>query len=81
MRCARALSFVLMLHHVTYLCPLCLVHPRRVSCGQVIANIRGGGEYGPKWHQAAQKEKRYKSFEDVEAGGGVGGLLDGQHRG
>jgi prolyl oligopeptidase len=34
---------------------------------KVIANIRGGGEYGPAWHQAALKEKRYKCYEDVEA--------------
>ena len=34
---------------------------------KVIANIRGGGEYGPGWHQAALKEKRYKCYEDVEA--------------
>merc|ERR1712166_218216 len=34
---------------------------------KVIANIRGGGEYGPKWHQAALKENRYKAYEDVEA--------------
>jgi len=34
---------------------------------KVIANIRGGGEYGPKWHQAALKEHRHKGFEDVEA--------------
>jgi prolyl oligopeptidase len=34
---------------------------------KVIANIRGGGEYGPKWHQAALKEKRYKAYEDMEA--------------
>lgn len=34
---------------------------------KVIANIRGGGEYGPTWHQAALKEKRYKCYEDVEA--------------
>ena len=37
----------------------------------MIANIRGGGEYGPKWHQAALKEKRHKAYEDVEVGGGV----------
>lgn len=34
---------------------------------KVIANIRGGGEYGPTWHQAALKEKRQKCYEDVEA--------------
>jgi prolyl oligopeptidase len=34
---------------------------------KVIANIRGGGEYGPKWHQAALKQNRYKAYEDVEA--------------
>lgn len=34
---------------------------------KVIANIRGGGEYGPTWHQAALKEKRYKCYEDMEA--------------
>jgi len=34
---------------------------------KVIANIRGGGEYGPAWHQAALREKKYKSYEDMEA--------------
>jgi len=34
---------------------------------KVIANIRGGGEYGPKWHQAALKEHRHKAYEDMEA--------------
>ena len=34
---------------------------------KVIANIRGGGEYGPSWHQAALKGKRPKCYEDVEA--------------
>ncbi|MET4639436.1 prolyl oligopeptidase family serine peptidase [Mycetocola sp. 2940] len=33
----------------------------------VVANIRGGGEYGPTWHQAALKEKRHRSFEDFAA--------------
>lgn len=33
----------------------------------VVANIRGGGEYGPRWHQAALKEKRDKAYEDFEA--------------
>lgn len=34
---------------------------------KVIGNIRGGGEYGPTWHQAALKAKRHKAYEDVEA--------------
>ena len=25
----------------------------------VTANIRGGGEFGPQWHQSAKKENRY----------------------
>ncbi|OFZ10775.1 MAG: hypothetical protein A3D92_03820, partial [Bacteroidetes bacterium RIFCSPHIGHO2_02_FULL_44_7] len=30
----------------------------------VIANIRGGGEFGPAWHQAAMKEKRQNAYDD-----------------
>jgi prolyl oligopeptidase len=33
----------------------------------VLANIRGGGEYGPRWHQAALKENRHKAYEDFAA--------------
>lgn len=33
----------------------------------VLANIRGGGEFGPAWHQAALLENRHKSYEDFEA--------------
>ena len=33
----------------------------------VLANIRGGGEYGPRWHEAALKEKRQNSFDDLHA--------------
>ncbi|GAB3340559.1 prolyl oligopeptidase family serine peptidase [Marilutibacter aestuarii] len=32
-----------------------------------VANIRGGGEYGPKWHQAALKANRHKAYEDFAA--------------
>ncbi len=33
----------------------------------VIANIRGGGEFGPAWHQAALKANRHKAYEDFIA--------------
>jgi prolyl oligopeptidase len=33
----------------------------------VLANIRGGGEFGPKWHQAALKKNRLKAYEDFIA--------------
>ncbi len=32
-----------------------------------VANIRGGGEFGPKWHQAALKQNRHKCYEDFAA--------------
>ena len=37
------------------------------GAAKAIANIRGGGEYGPQWHQAALREKRHKAYEDFEA--------------
>ncbi len=30
----------------------------------VLANIRGGGEFGPSWHQDAMKEKRQNAYDD-----------------
>ncbi len=33
----------------------------------VLANIRGGGEYGPEWWRDALREKRQNSFDDLEA--------------
>ncbi len=33
----------------------------------VIANIRGGGEYGPRWHKAALKAERPRAYEDFAA--------------
>jgi len=33
----------------------------------VVANIRGGGEYGPRWHQAALKQNRHRAYEDFAA--------------
>ena len=32
-----------------------------------VANIRGGGEYGPGWHRAAQRQHRMRAFEDFAA--------------
>ncbi len=33
----------------------------------VLANIRGGGEYGPQWHRSVLRENRQKSFDDLHA--------------
>ena len=33
----------------------------------VVANIRGGGEFGPAWHRAALKENRPLAFDDFAA--------------
>jgi prolyl oligopeptidase len=35
--------------------------------GYVLANIRGGGEFGPDWHLAALRENRPRAFEDLAA--------------
>ncbi|HHO49744.1 MAG TPA: S9 family peptidase [Deltaproteobacteria bacterium] len=35
----------------------------------VVANIRGGGEFGPRWHQAALRQHRHRAYEDFEAVG------------
>ncbi|MBM4063316.1 MAG: S9 family peptidase, partial [Planctomycetes bacterium] len=32
-----------------------------------VANVRGGGEFGPRWHQAALKQNRNRAFEDFAA--------------
>ena len=33
----------------------------------VLANLRGGGEYGPAWHKAAMREKRQNAYDDQYA--------------
>lgn len=33
----------------------------------VVANIRGGGEFGPQWHQAGLRENRQRVFDDFYA--------------
>ena len=33
----------------------------------VLSNIRGGSEYGPRWHQAALRENRQRAFDDFIA--------------
>jgi prolyl oligopeptidase len=33
----------------------------------VLANLRGGGEYGPRWHDAAVKERHQRVFDDLQA--------------
>ena len=33
----------------------------------VLANIRGGDEYGPRWHAAALREKRQNAYDDLHA--------------
>lgn len=32
-----------------------------------VANVRGGGEYGPAWHEAALRADRHRAYEDFEA--------------
>jgi prolyl oligopeptidase len=50
----------------------------------VLANIRGGGEYGPAWHQSALLENRQRVFDDFIAVAEdliASGLTDSEHLG
>ncbi|WP_405371833.1 MULTISPECIES: prolyl oligopeptidase family protein [unclassified Microbacterium] len=46
-----------------------IVGPAWLERGRVyvVANIRGGGEFGPSWHRAALRENRYRAYEDFAA--------------
>lgn len=33
----------------------------------VVANLRGGGEFGPEWHRAAQRENKQRTWDDLAA--------------
>ncbi|WP_033420613.1 prolyl oligopeptidase family serine peptidase [Nesterenkonia alba] len=33
----------------------------------VVANIRGGGEYGPQWHYSALRDNRHRAYEDFSS--------------
>jgi prolyl oligopeptidase len=33
----------------------------------VVANLRGGGEFGPQWHRAAQREHKQRTWDDFIA--------------
>ena len=46
--------------------PLALTFVERGGA-YVLANLRGGGEYGPRWHEAGLREKRQNVFDDLHA--------------
>jgi len=50
----------------SYLSPLAISWLERGGA-YVVANIRGGGEFGPAWHEAALKENRGRAFADFAA--------------
>ncbi|MGC0154730.1 prolyl oligopeptidase family serine peptidase [Chromobacterium vaccinii] len=50
----------------------------------VLGNIRGGGEYGPAWHEAALKHNRQKAYDDFSSIAkdlGQRGIADARHLG
>eukprot|EP01090_Pellita_catalonica_P001912 TRINITY_DN1161_c0_g1_i1.p2 TRINITY_DN1161_c0_g1~~TRINITY_DN1161_c0_g1_i1.p2 ORF type:complete len:235 (-),score=48.11 TRINITY_DN1161_c0_g1_i1:80-784(-) len=47
--------------------PLRLVFMKHFDAIVAIPNIRGGGEYGEEWHEAAVREKKQNCFDDFIA--------------
>jgi len=47
--------------------PMALLLMNNLGGVYAIANIRGGGEYGTMWHNAATKAKKETSFDDFIA--------------
>ena len=47
--------------------PMALLLMNNLNGVYATANIRGGGEYGGKWHTAATKGKKQTSFDDFIA--------------
>jgi prolyl oligopeptidase len=46
--------------------PLWIALMKHFGARVAVANIRGGGEYGAAWWEAAIKENRHKAFEDFQ---------------
>ncbi|GAK32166.1 putative peptidase y4nA [alpha proteobacterium Q-1] len=50
----------------SYLSPLAIEWLKQGGA-YAVANIRGGGEFGPRWHKAALNENRPRAYEDFAA--------------
>ena len=59
-----------------------LIFMNNVNGMYVVANIRGGGEFGEQWHKSAVQEKRQTSFDDFIAAAEhlhIQGYTDNKH--
>ena len=45
----------------------------------VLGNMRGGGEFGPEWHQTAMRENKQRTWDDFIAIGDKGGGVFQRH--